>query len=157
MTEAYAKNMGQIHFYFLMRVVGVGFVPRNYCVVFNRSRIPLDLRNTDRGSSRFTFEESEGGGHHKHNKGQAMLVDARKLVEHPQRVRGEFLASVVWLQPLDDCPHDWRNAPDSPFACFGTHGLAENRKLGVFHEFGRRRISVAGDQKFVDEVVKSGT
>jgi hypothetical protein len=158
LAEAYPKNVCEIHLHCRDWVAGGGLVPCNYCVVFDRSQISLDVRDADRGSAGRTGEEGDGSGYHKNHVGQAVLVDARKLMEYPQRMGGEVLSSTVRLQSLDDCPRDWRDAPDFAALLVGPHGtVAKNGELRSLSDLRRQRGTGVGFREGVGEVVKGGT
>lgn len=152
-TEAYAEKRAEVHIHFRVGYASGTVIQGDYCAVFDRAISPLDVMRANDAETGGMVGASYGLKQDK--MGQSMLVNVRKLVQSPERVGFVFLPSLMRLQALDDCLCTWVDAPDFPFALPRIHNLVpEDWKLRTLSQLGGRRIAVASDNKFIDEVVK---
>ena len=158
LAEAYAENRCEIHVHFRIGYTGGAVVSGYYCAVFNRTRRqPLDVVRSDNSAEDGGMVDGPNQSE-LHEMGQTMLVGVRKFVQPPQGIGSVILPSRVRLQSVDVCLRSWVDAPDFVLAFPRVHRLStENGELGVSDELVRRRVPVAGDNEFVNEVVKSRT
>ena len=165
-VEAYAEGRLEIHVHFRFRENGGPRASSYYCAVFKRASGPFDGAGRHHDVSRTpmgrALDQEEG------QMGQPMLIEVRKLVEHPEGVRCEVIPSLVRLQPLDVCLREWVDATDlrstsrlkQSRSGSGSSLLVhvpEDGELGTLGDIRGQRVPGVGDGEFEGEVVEGGT
>jgi hypothetical protein len=86
---------------------------------------------------------------------KSVLVAVSKTVEHPKPVGGLSIPSMVRLQPLDNCLHHWRDAPDLAHAfAEKIRFTGEDGELRVAGDASRQGTAPVGSGEVVDKVVE---
>ena len=152
LAKRYVEGGCELHVHFRAGTVKGG-IAGDWCAVFNRLEDWLDFV----GSYTFGDEEPEGHSPEKQDMRQPVLVLNSKLVKLPQEVVGvEPLASVVRLQPLDNCLSGWVDAPKHAIEFFEVlvATRAEDWECGVALDALRHFPAIVRQSQLKGEIIE---
>lgn len=164
--ERYANGRIEIHVHFLARVDGLDGESGHFCAAFYKPLIDTDDSRTDGcvtdfgGVQKHAAEGGDGGVQ------EAVSIEACKLVEFPEGVVGEGIASLVRLQFLNSCLCAWSHTSDAFLATLTEHsrphpGLSlpthvpEDRELNLIRSLVGQR-SAMGDGQPKSQEIQTG-
>ena len=130
--------------------------PRDLCAVFKRAEENLVAELAGDASRQAVCRiGKDRTSEMKH----LMLVDVRQLLENPERMSFDVLASVVRLQSLDDCLSVWLDAPNLLQAAATGRLAAGNTRVNArVTEYGelrsRKAVSSVADTELPSEVIE---
>src|SRR5436853_1282183 len=127
-AKRYLNDRHVLHIHFFAGVSGPTRVGNYF-----RLASQVALVNDDFAKSKIPFIPKHAADIlHGPREQQAMLVDIRELMEHPERVSCEFIPHVVRLQSLNDCLRCWINTANFSEKVIGIMLLNVNNPLPEF-------------------------
>jgi hypothetical protein len=118
-----------LHIHFFAGIYRTSRKGNYFCLTFQKALTNNDIVGNEVASEN-AAETVQGSGEQ-----QAMLVDVRQLIEHPERVAGVILPSMVRLTALNDCLCAWINPSKNPINLRGViSSIPEDRELRILRD-----------------------
>lgn len=157
----YLQVRVELHVHLVGRIVGDGCKGQYYCLRFNHPTVEGDeVTNCVLFKDVPVIAGIHIGcrAHHE----QAVLVDIRDFLEHPEWVRPVLIPSMVRLQPLNECLHILMHRADLLFtripeelSAVITESIPIDRELRILLNIVRQRCSMVTLGKGIGQLVQS--